>query len=473
MSDAPLLDAWLRARALARRPLQIPGHKNRYTDPGSVAPGAEVLVPLIRDDLPLQGGADDNAFTGRLLEQAEELWAEAIGAQRSRFLVGGSSQGNISALAAIAGPGVRVLVDRTSHRSVHAALVVSGAIPDWILPDIHPEFGIPVGMPASRITDSPEEYAAVFVTSPSYVGTMSNIAELATAAHAQGSFLAIDQAWGAHLDFLPGRGAIAQGADIATTSIHKTLLGYSQTAVTSIGGDRVDAARLDRAVDLTATTSPSATLLASIEATRVVMRGDGRDALERAVALTAAMRSNLARVAGLVVISEENAGCAVDPLKVTLWLPRTGVDGVALGSALWQSGHGVEAADADTLVITMSLADDDAFVAEVTDTLRSAIEALRGPARPPAPAAMWRVEPVVAMSPRDAYFAPRRRVALTDAAGLVSAEQFTPYPPGVPLVAPGELITQEIIEAIGVAGRSTRVAYASDASLRTVEVVAD
>jgi lysine decarboxylase len=86
---------------------------------------------------------------------------------------------------------------------------------------------------------------------------------------------------------------------------------------------------------------------------------------------------------------------------------------------------------------------------------------------------MWRVEPVVAMSPRDAYFAPRRRVALTDAAGLVSAEQFTPYPPGVPLIAPGELITQEIIEAIGAAGRSTRVAYASDASLRTVEVVAD
>jgi len=472
MSDSPLLDAWFQARALARRPLQIPGHKNRYASEDPIAPGAEVLAPLIRDDLPLQGGADDNAFSENLLVQAEKLWATAVGARHARFLVGGSSQGNISALTAVANPGDPVLVDRTSHRSLHAALVVSGASPTWVLPEIHPEFGIPVGMPAKRIEQLCAEHVAVFITSPSYVGTLSDVAALAKVTHDRDSVLIIDQAWGAHLDFLPGGGAIEHGADIATTSVHKTMLGYSQTAVTTLGGNRVNAARLDRAVDLTATTSPSATLLASIEATRVVMAGDGGPALDRAVELTARMRATLAKITGLVVLTEANSGCQLDPLKVTLWLPRAGIDGVALGAALWESGHGVEAADADTLVITMSLVDEEAFVTEITDTITSAIGALRGPSRAPTPAAMWRVAPVVAMTPRDAFFAPRRRVPLDEAAGLISAEQFTPYPPGVPLIAPGEQITQEIIEAIAIAGRSTRVAYASDPELRTVEVVA-
>jgi arginine decarboxylase len=466
MSDSPLLDAWFRARQLARRPLQIPGHKNRYVSADSAAPGSDILTPLIRDDLPLQGGADDNAFSEKLLVQAEKLWASAVGAEHARFLVGGSSQGNISALTAVAKPGEHVLVDRTSHRSLHAALVVSGALPTWVLPEIHPEFGIPVGMPVIRIEDQCADHVAVFVTSPSYVGTLSDVAALARVTHDQGSVLIIDQAWGAHLDFLPGGGAIACGADIATTSVHKTLLGYSQTAVTTLGGNRIDVARLDRAVDLTATTSPSATLLASIEATRVVMAGEGGPALDRAIELTAGMRSKL------VVLTEANAGCQLDPLKVTLWLPRAGVDGVALGAALWECGHGVEAADSDTLVITMSLADDETFFTEVTDTISSVIGSLRGPSRAPTPAAMWRVTPIVAMTPRDAFFAPRRRVPLNQAEGLISAEQFTPYPPGVPLIAPGEQITQEIIEAIALAGRSTRVAYASDPDLRTVEVVA-
>lgn len=472
MSESPLLDAWFRARALTRRPLQIPGHKNRYIGADSEAPGAEFLAPLIRDDLPLQGGADDNAFSEKLLVRAERLWATAVGAQHARFLVGGSSQGNISALTAVAKPGDPVLVDRTSHRSLHAALVVSGASPTWVLPEIHPEFGIPVGMPAGRIEQQCAGHVAVFITSPSYVGTLSDVAALAKVTHELGSVLIIDQAWGAHLDFLPGGGAIACGADIATTSVHKTLLGYSQTAVTTLGGTRVDVARLDRAVDLTATTSPSATLLASIEATRVVMADAGASALDRAVELTASMRAALAKITGLVVLTEENAGCQLDPLKVTLWLPRAGIDGVALGAVLWEAGHGVEAADSDTLVITMSLADDSAFVAEVTDTITSAISSLRGPSRAPTPAAMWRVAPIMAMTPRDAFFAPRRRVPLDRAAGLISAEQFTPYPPGVPLIAPGEQVTQEIIEAIAIAGRSTRVAYASDPELRTVEVVA-
>jgi lysine decarboxylase len=129
MTRGPLLDAWFAARKKNRRPLQIPGHKNRYAH-GEDALGADLLGPLLRDDVPLQGGVDDNAYSHRYLEQAEALWSSAVGADQARFLVGGSSQGNIAALSAVSHLGRPVAIDRTSHRSAQAALVISGARPE-------------------------------------------------------------------------------------------------------------------------------------------------------------------------------------------------------------------------------------------------------------------------------------------------------------------------------------------------------
>jgi lysine decarboxylase len=470
--DAPLLAAWFAARSAGRRPLQIPGHKNRYgRDEGAFA--ADLIGPLVRDDLALQGGVDDNAFTHRYLSRAEELWARAVGADHARFLVGGSSQGNIAALCAIARSGRDVVVDRTSHRSAHAGLVISGGRPVWIHPDLHPEFGVPVGVPPGAVASSPSEATGVFVTSPSYVGTLSDVPGLAAAAHDRGHPLVVDQAWAAGLGFLPGRGAIEQGADLCVTSVHKALLGYSQTAVVTLRTGLVDIAQLDRSVDLTSTTSESGTLLASIDATRAALARDGGAALERTMAAAATMRRTLAGVRGLVVLDDGLVPGGMDPFKVTLWLPRTGVDGVALGARLTDLGHSPESADHDTVVMTVTLVDDDAFLAEMAGLVRSLIDDLRGDPRPPAAAAVWSVSPEVVLTPREAFFARRRRLPLADAVGEVSAEQFTPYPPGVPLLAPGERITADVVAAIAAAGRVGRVAYSSDRSLATVEVVDD
>ena len=468
--EVPLVDAWRRGRDRRMRPLQIPGHKYRYAD-GADLLGAELLGALVRDDLPLQGGADDNAFTGRYLERAEALWALSVGGDHCRFLVGGSSQGNIASLTAAGGPGLRVAVDRTSHRSALAGLVVSGSTPEWVYPVIHPEFGLPLGVAAESLAGLSDDVVALFVTSPTYVGTMASVRALADRSHADDRTLIVDQAWGAHLCFMPGCGALEQGADIVTTSVHKALMGYSQTAVVMVRGARVDATRLDRAVDLTATTSPSATLLASIDATRAVMEMHGESALAAAIEATSRMRSRLRPVRGLVVVDEAELGQPCDPLKLTLWLPRTGVDGVELAGLLWEQGHGVEAADADSIVMTLSMLDEPEFCTEMTDLLLSLIERLRGDARVPAPSALWQVVPEVVMTPREAFFAPRRRIPLSAAVGEVSAEQFCPYPPGVPLLAPGERITQEVVRDIALAGRIGRVAYCSDLTLESVEIV--
>jgi arginine decarboxylase len=470
VSRTPLVDAWRRAMAQHRHPLQVPGHKMQYRD-GSTALGADLLVELLRDDVPLQGGVDDNAFTGHYLVDAEDLWAQAVGADHSRFLVGGSSQGNIAALSAVARPGLPVAVDRTSHRSTQGALVVSGARPVWIYPTLHPEFHLPIGMDPKQIDGVHESLTAVFVTSPSYIGTLSDVTALASATHARGIPLVIDQAWGAHLAFLDGGGAIGQGADVSVTSVHKALMGYSQTAVVSMRAGMVERAHLDRCVDLTSTTSPSGTLLATIDATREVMQRQGRAALDRTIEAVTAVRRRLSRVPGLVVLDDENAQCAVDPLKVTLVLPRTGASGLDVGNALWELGHGPESADRDTVVLTVTVADDPAFLADFADLLAAIVEDHRAEPRDYAPIDVWTVEPEVVLTPREAFFGRHRRMRLVEAVGHVSAEQFCPYPPGVPLLAPGELVTAEAVAAIQAAGRIQRVAYSSDPTLETIEIV--
>lgn len=479
-TSAPLVDAWHRARARRMRPLQVPGHKSRFADgrddlgsddlPSDVF-GSDLLGNLVRDDLPMQGGADDNAYTGGYLEQGEALWASAVGGDHARFLVGGSTQGNITSLIAAGGPERRVAVDRTSHRSALAGLVISGSDPVWVFPEIHPEFGLPLGVRPESLAGLSDDVVALFVTSPTYVGTISDVRGLARQCHDDDRTLIVDQAWGAHLGFMAGCGAIEQGADIVTTSVHKALMGYSQTAVVTVRGDRINATRLDRAVDLTATTSPSATLMASIDAARAVMDRHGEDALASVIESTSRMRAALRRVHGLVVVDEGELGQACDPLKLTLWLPRTGVNGVALADVLWEQGNGVEVADVDSIVMTISLLDEPEFCEETSAMLVALLERLRGEPRPPAPAALWQVVPEVVMTPRAAYFAPRRRIPLADAVGEVSAEQFCPYPPGVPLLAPGERITEEVVRDIAEAGRIGRVAYCSDPTLESVGVV--
>ena len=470
--DAPLVAAVLAARASKSRPMQIPGHKLRYLGGDTGAVGYDLLHSLIRDDVALQGGADDNAFSYGYLAAAEGLYARAIGASATRFLVGGSTQGNIAAFMSVAGDGTAIAVDRTSHRSALSGLILSGAMPSWIFPRIHPDFGIPIGMDSDALSDI-ARCQAVFLTSPSYVGTISDIDDISRSCHRQQAALIVDQAWGAHLDFgVAGYpSALAQGADIVITSTHKALLGYSQTATISYQGDIVDENRINRAVDVTATTSPSATLLASIDATRFVLQRDGGDALARAMEVSAAARHVLRGVRGVVVLDEQTTGCRVDPLKISLWLPLTGCTGVELAAALWAEGHGVESADSDTLVMTVSIADSPTDVMEVAHTLARVIEHFRREARTPMPSAVWNIRPTVEMSPREAFFAERERLRLKDAVGRVSAEQFCPYPPGVPLIGPGEVVTQEIIDAIEIAGRVGRVAYCSDPSLETIEVV--
>ncbi len=283
--------------------------------------------------------------------------------------------------------------------------------------------------------------------------------------------LVVDAAWAAHFGFHPDLPphALQLGADVIVTSAHKTLPAWSQAALVLARGERVDLARLEAGVEATATTSPAGAILASTDAARALLERDGEALLDAAIVATRAARDRLRDVDGLIVLD----GPHVDPLKLTLLLSGTGADGNAVEQDLLRLGLPVESADRDVLVAVVSLADTAETLGSLADAIATSVHRHRGEPRPVVGPAVYGVEPVTDMPPRQAFFAPPETVPLERAAGRTSAELVAPYPPGIPVLAPGERITEQALAALDQARRAgVRIAYAADPDLVTVRVTA-
>lgn len=289
---------------------------------------------------------------------------------------------------------------------------------------------------------------------------------------ADGIPLVVDAAWGAHFGFhpaLPGH-ALARGADALVTSAHKTLPAWSQGALVLARTERIDPARLAAAVDATATTSPSGAILASIDASRALVERDGPALLGDLVGQVADLRARLRAVPGLVVLD----GPGVDPVKVCLVLSGTGADGTRIEADLIARRMPVELADRDTIVAMVTLADTPTTLRRLEDALVELVEVHRGTPRPTVASIAWSVAPQQVCPPRAAFFARQETVAAARAVGRTCGELVAPYPPGIPVLAPGELITEETMSALQAArAAGTRIAYAADPTLATVRVLAD
>jgi lysine decarboxylase len=460
-----LLDAWLRFYESAPTPFTIPGHKQRHHLVGDVVTG----------DVPLYGGLDTMSLAHGRLADAQARAASLWGADECRFLVGGSTQGNQALALAVAQPGDEVVVSRTLHRSLLLGLVLAGLRPVWVRPDVDTRHGLPTGVRAEALVhalDAAPRARAVFVGDPSYVGTVGPVAQLAEVAHERNLPLIVDAAWGAHFGFHPAlpNHALGLGADALVTSAHKTLPAWSQGALVLARTTRIDSARLDAAVEATATTSPSGAILASIDAARALLARDGHALLETLLATVQAARERLALTPGLTVLD----GPGVDPTKLVLLLAGTGADGVAVEADLIASGMPVEMAERDLLVAMVTLADDRAGVDALVDAVARSVARHRGRPRDTTGSALWSVEPVTRATPRAAFFAARERVLADDAVGRVSVELVAPYPPGIPLLAPGEEVTAAALGALRRArSRGSRIAYAADPTLTTLDVMLD
>ena len=462
-SDAPLLDAYLRFLESGPSPFTIPGHKQRTDLVGSVVAG----------DVPLFGGLDTVKVEHGVLAAAEARAADLWGADVCRFSVGGSTHGNQALALAVAQPGDHVVVPRTLHRSLLMGLVLAGLVPVWIQPRLDPATGLPLGTEPDDVSRALREHPsarAVFLGDPSYVGTCCDLAAIADRVHEHDLPLLVDAAWGAHFGFhpaLPGH-ALAQGADAVVTSAHKTLPAYSQAALVLARTERLEADRLDRAFEATHTTSPAGAILASIDAARALLARDGHDLLGRLVANVRQARDRLSAVAGVVVLD----GPRVDPAKLVVLVAGTGADGNAVERDLLEAGMPVEMADLDVLVPMLTVADDREHVGALVQALEASIERRRGRPRRGAGSG-WELEPRPLLPPREAFFARHEKVAIDQAIGRTCAEVVAPYPPGVPVLAPGEEVTRSAVDLLRAArARGTRIAYAADPGLRTLTVVA-
>lgn len=461
-STAPLLDAWIRDITSERYPFQIPGHKGR----------TDLTGPVVDGDIPVLPGNHPNRISPSLILEAEAHAAKLWGADLCRFGVNGSTGTNHASVMAVAGPGDKVIVSRTLHKSVLVGMVYAGVIPVWVRPEINPATGLPEYLPSSRLRATLEEHPdakAVLIGEPSYVGTMSNIPRLAAVCHEQGIPLVVDAAWAAHFGFHPAlpKNPLDEGADIVVTSAHKTLPSYSQASFVLARGEFVDLPRLNKAFDSTQTTSMSGRILASIDAARALMQRHGAELIGPVIEATARGRAML-RDAGIGVID----GQYIDPLKLVILLSETGADGNLVEAELLAANIDLEMANRDVIIPMITLADTPDRIISLVKRIIELVTRHRGEPRPIKVAAAFSIEPDVVTTPRDAFFAPYEVVPAADAVGRVSAELICPYPPGVPVLSPGERITADAMSALmDAVDAGIRIAFVADPSLKTFKVL--
>ncbi|CAN5443909.1 aminotransferase class I/II-fold pyridoxal phosphate-dependent enzyme [soil metagenome] len=417
----------------------------------------ELLELLGRDFFASNTWITGDAFH-EALHESELLAANAWGSQQSFYLVDGSSSGNHAFLLGTLRPGDEVVVSRDLHWSLLVALIITGARPIYVAPRLDPLYDIGRGLDPDDVETALREHPntkLVIVVSPSFCGVSSDLMGIAEIAHRHGVPLYVDEAWGPHFHFherLP-MSAIASGADAAVSSIHKILPAVSQGSILHLQGNLLDRERILTAVKMMQTTSPLLPIIATLDGARRQMALAGHEHLDRVIALSEWAKQEIAAIPGIEVIGAAALGLDEQRADITKFV--LDVHGLGL------TGFEVEQRLNDEYEIALELSDHRGIIGNFNlgdsqETAERFVSALRGIAANASPERNMNgalrssgaavAVTVLAMTPRDAYFAPSRSIDLAESVGLIAAELVTPYPPGIPVLAPGDLITQEKVE---------------------------
>ena len=481
-NEAPLLDALDSYHTLDRYGFTPPGHRQGR---GADARVREILgADTFRADVLASAGLDDRSSSGGYLKKAEQLMADAVGADQAFFSTCGSSLSVKAAVIAVAAGKGDLLVSRDAHKSITAGLVFSGIQPHWIRPRWDPNLHIAHPPSPADVEEMWERYpdaAGALIVSPTPYGTCADIAAIAKICHDRGKPLIVDEAWGAHLPFhadLP-TWAMSAGADVCVVSVHKMGAGFEQGSVYHVQGDLVDAAHLSQCADLLMTTSPNAILYSAIDGWRRQMVQHGTELLGNALGLARRLRSDIDALPGIHVLEDEllaeESSHDLDRLQILMDLSGLGISGYQAADWLRENCRiDMGLSDHRRIMATMSMADDNASAERLLAALRALIDAAPSLPAPPGvslPSPRDLELETVAL-PRDAFFGPREDVPAREAVGRVAAEQITPYPPGIPVVVPGERINQAVIEYLESGLKAGMVLPdPADPSLGTIRVV--
>lgn len=477
-SRAPLYEALVDYEKEGKISFHVPGHKDGKDFDEE---GKQRFFPLLSIDGTEVNGLDDLHHPTGAIKEAQELAAEIFGGDWSFFLVGGSTAGNLAAALSVVKPGDQILVQRNSHKSIFHGLMLAGAKPVYMVPEIHQESGIPLGISPHVVQEGLSrfpEVKGVWITSPNYYGMGMDIGEIAKMTREKGIPLIVDEAHGAHFGQVPGLppSALQLGADLVVQSTHKMLSSMTMSSMLHGKGNRVNKENIGFYLSIIQSSSPSYPLMASLDLARRHLYQRGRNQLSRGIILLQKKKEELKRRLNNIRIFSlpENAGFVQDPFKWVISSAEGQLTGYELLDYLERKGCVAEMADTGQVVLALSAGIQENEIDDLTHVLltldRELMSMEKKEPQEGAPMPGQWVQP--ALSLREALDSQRKRVPLQESKGKICGEMIIPYPPGVPFLVPGEIIKEEHIQhLLFMKERGIVFQGAGDDSLSTIAIV--
>lgn len=469
-TKTPIIDMLKSFRERAPEYFCIPSH---HMGAGTGSAFKDIIGDALAYDVTETPLTDDLHEPEGAIKEAEELAAELFGARRTFFLVNGTTCANEAMLTASACEGEKVLVARNCHKSVLMGLIISGAVPVFIEPEKCSEFGTFGSLSPEKAQRAFEEnpgIKALMLTSPTFYGIASDLEKLAEICHRYNALLLVDEAHGAHFNFsdrLP-KTALLSGADMAAQSIHKTLGSMTQSSMLHVNGGDIN--RVDEALKIVQSTSPFYILMASLDGARHSMAVNGKGLVSNMADTAEYIRERLDRLGNVRCLDTADGKNVFALDRARLVFSISGISGFKLADRLLHEySICTEMADSRSVIAVIGHADTK----RSADRLIEAVKKISSEAVP-APELPFRFPdiPPMAETPRKAFFAPSRRINFKDAVGMVSAEMIAPYPPGIPVIYPGEIITEDIHSFIAEAVENHQHIHGfSDKTMKTIKII--
>ncbi|MCA6069813.1 MAG: aminotransferase class I/II-fold pyridoxal phosphate-dependent enzyme [Endomicrobium sp.] len=476
---APLFDTLLAHAKRGVTSFHCPGHKNGRSVDKELRnyTGEEVY----KFDVTVFDEVDSLHDPVGPIKKAQELMAQAYGVEHSFFLVNGTSVGNMAMFLAACDPSDSIIVSRSSHKSIMAGIVMSGVWPIWVQPEINQNLDLIFSATYNQVRDALDRYPeskAVFITSPTYNGVVTELSKIVDLCHRRGKIVLVDEAHGAHLHFnqqLP-ESAVEAGADLCVQSTHKTLSAMSQGSALHFNSKLIDFSRVKKIVSMLQTTSPNYLTLASLDLARRQVHLHGEENFDRVIKAAEWGRSyinnNISSMKCFTRQEIQKLGFDLDITKLTVNVTKTGLSGYEIESILAKEYNiQLDYADLFNLVAIMGEGSNKTDVEIFVKALEAINKKYHGKQK------NWILKiPSLAtemvMRPREVFLSNNtKKVSLAKAVGHVAAQTLTPYPPGIPVVIPGERITKEICDyLIDMSSKDIRISGQETEMLKTVKV---
>lgn len=451
-SDAPIYEALKEYRARRVVPFDVPGHKQGRGNPELTAfLGEKCMTVDVNSSKPL----DNLCHPTSVIRQAEELAAEAFGAKSAFLIVNGTTAAVQSMIMSCCKAGDKIIMPRNVHRSAINALILSGAIPVYVDPGVNRRLGIPLGMSPKavrRAIDAHPDAKAVLVNNPTYYGICSDIKEIAKMAHEAGMLLLADEAHGTHFYFGQGLpiSAMASGADMSAVSMHKTGGSLTQSSFL-LAGERINSGAVRQMINITQTTSGSYLLMSSLDLSRRNLALNGPEIFKKVVEMAEYAREEVNKIGGYYAFSRELVNgddvFDFDITKLSVHTRDIGLAGIEVYDLLRDEyGIQIEFGDIGNILAIISVGDRPLMIERLVSAL-SEIKRLYSKDKTGLFDHEY-IEPRVSVPPREAFYAKRRSLPIGESARQVCGEFVMCYPPGIPILAPGERITEDILEYI-------------------------